>query len=218
MVTGNRPFVTSNRLLVTGNRPVVDDNKCLVTGSKSSDERSLSSCLNFQEVYDVKARRLPAPAGCRPDRLGDNFAAEITAHGTEWEIPAAEIAGAATALAAFKPLHAQAAGPERNRVIVEEKNEANGGGVRVGSDGAVGAVFTMSGGRIQGGTDSDGFTKSGIPGGNQRGAALHVDMWAPDVTSAKWGSGGAYTKDGAPQTGGSDIGSTDDTLIAVPAK
>ncbi|MDR2070910.1 MAG: hypothetical protein LBP81_05805 [Treponema sp.] len=55
---------------------------------------------------------------------GDNFAAEITAHGTEWEIPAAEVSGVTTALAAFKTLHTQAASPERNRVIVEEKNEA----------------------------------------------------------------------------------------------
>ena len=55
---------------------------------------------------------------------GDNFAAEITAHGTEWEIPAAEIAGVTTALAAFKTLHTQAASPEKSPVIIEEKNEA----------------------------------------------------------------------------------------------
>jgi hypothetical protein len=55
---------------------------------------------------------------------GDNFAAEVTAHGAEWEIPAAESTGVTTALAAFKTLHTQSAGPERTRVIVEQKNEA----------------------------------------------------------------------------------------------
>lgn len=55
---------------------------------------------------------------------GDNFAAEITAHGTVWEIPAAEVSGVTTALAAFKALHTQAAGPDRSRVIVAAKNEA----------------------------------------------------------------------------------------------
>jgi hypothetical protein len=55
---------------------------------------------------------------------GDNFVAEITAHGTEWEIPAVEITEVTAALAVFKTLHAQAASPERSRVIVEEKNEA----------------------------------------------------------------------------------------------
>jgi hypothetical protein len=98
-------------------------------------------------------------------------------------------------------------------------NSASGSTFAAGSGVYIDAsTFTMSGGRIQGGTDSDGFTKNGIPGGNQRGAALHVDIWAPDVTSAKWGTGGTYTKGGVPQTGGSDIGSTDDTLIAVPAQ
>lgn len=55
---------------------------------------------------------------------GGNFAAEITAHGTEWEIPAVEITGVTTAFAAFKTLHTQAASPEKSPVIIEEKNEA----------------------------------------------------------------------------------------------
>jgi hypothetical protein len=73
------------------------------------------------------------------------------------------------------------------------------------------AAFTMNGGRIQGGTDSDGFTKN--IGSSEGTAALFLYD-----TTAKWGTGGAYTKGGKPQTGGSDIGSTDDTLIAVPGK
>jgi phosphoribosylformylglycinamidine (FGAM) synthase PurS component len=55
---------------------------------------------------------------------GDNFVAEITEHGTEWEIPAAEGAGVTTALAAFKALHVKAVSPEKSPVIIEEKNEA----------------------------------------------------------------------------------------------
>jgi hypothetical protein len=34
----------------------------------------------------------------------------------------------------------------------------------------------------------------------------------------KWGTGGTYTKGGVPQTGGSDITTTDETLIAIPAQ
>ena len=80
------------------------------------------------------------------------------------------------------------------------------------------ATFTMKGGRIQGSTDSDGFTKNIGPG---EMAALSVYD-----STAKWGTGGAYTKGGVSRTGGSDIvpidadsnGGTDDTLIATPAK
>jgi hypothetical protein len=78
-------------------------------------------------------------------------------------------------------------------------------------------TFTMSGGRIQGNTDRDGFTKNILAGRDQGGTALSVDMWEAGVT-AKWGTGGAYTKGGVSQSGGSDIGSTDDTLIAVPGQ
>jgi predicted outer membrane repeat protein len=80
-----------------------------------------------------------------------------------------------------------------------------GGGVFVVDDG----IFTMKGGRIQGSTDSEGFTKNTA---STSGAAIYVD---PDI-EAKWGTGGAYTKGGVTQTGGSDIGTSDDTLIATP--
>jgi hypothetical protein len=81
-----------------------------------------------------------------------------------------------------------------------------GGGVQVEqSDSA----FTLKGGRIQGGADSDGFAKN-----------TATDEWAAFCVSknpsAKWGAGGAYTKGGAAQSGGSDIGNSDDTLIAAP--
>ncbi|MDR2793973.1 MAG: hypothetical protein LBB61_10000, partial [Treponema sp.] len=66
---------------------------------------------------------LPAQEAALAD-WGDNFVAEITAHGTEWEIPAAEITAVATALDVFKTLHAKAVSPEKNSVIVAEKNAA----------------------------------------------------------------------------------------------
>jgi hypothetical protein len=69
-----------------------------------------------------------------------------------------------------------------------------------------GTSFTMKGGRIQGGTDSDGFAKNS--GDN---AAIIVNS----IVTAKWGTGGTYTKGGVAQSGGSDIGTTDDTLIAI---
>ena len=91
---------------------------------------------------------------------------------------------------------------------------SDGGGVYVADS----AVFTMQSGRIQGSTDSDGFAKNILTGRNESwGAALNVDMYEPDTT-AKWGAGGAYTTGGASQTGGSVIGSTNDTLIAVPGR
>jgi hypothetical protein len=78
-----------------------------------------------KEPYNAYTWRLFAAAGSRAlIDWGDNFVAELTAHGTEWEIPAAEITGVITALAAFKALHAQAVSPEKSSVIIEEKNEA----------------------------------------------------------------------------------------------
>jgi hypothetical protein len=89
-----------------------------------------------------------------------------------------------------------------------------GGGVVIGTEG----TFTMRGGRIQGGTDSDGFTKNAASNNNSGSAALMVrDQWN-HVGTAKWGTGGTYTKGGVSQTGGSDISNTNDTLIAVPAR
>jgi hypothetical protein len=81
------------------------------------------------------------------------------------------------------------------------------------------ATFTMKGGRIQGSEDSDGFTKNIGPG--ESTAALF--MWD---STAKWGTGGTYTRGGVSQSGGSDIvpidadsgGRTNDTLIAIPAR
>jgi hypothetical protein len=81
------------------------------------------------------------------------------------------------------------------------------------------ATFTLNGGRIQGSADSDGFTKNS--GSAEGTAALFV--WD---STATWGTGGAYTRGGVSQSGGSDIvpidadtgGRTNDTLIAIPPR
>jgi hypothetical protein len=81
------------------------------------------------------------------------------------------------------------------------------------------ATFILKGGRIQGSVDSDGFAKN--VGAYKNSVALSVYD-----STAKWGTGGTYTRGGIPQTGGSDIvpieadsgSGTNDTLIAVPAQ
>jgi hypothetical protein len=96
-----------------------------------------------------------------------------------------------------------------NTVTAMRGTSANGGGVRVQE----GGTFTMEGGTIYGKAES-------LPAGADANLANHAPR---DVSlyidgTVKWGTGGAYTKGGVPQTGGGDIGSTDDTLIAIPAQ
>jgi hypothetical protein len=87
---------------------------------------------------------------------------------------------------------------------------AAGGGVRVDN----GNMFTMKGGTIYGKTSNLplGADPSLANSGGNKTAALSAGEGA-----AKWGTGGTYTKGGVDKAGGSDIGSTDDTLIAIPA-
>jgi hypothetical protein len=86
-----------------------------------------------------------------------------------------------------------------------------GGGVKLENS----AIFTMSGGTIYGKVDSlPAGTDPSLANSAGRDASLLVDKGV----SSKWGTGGTYTKGGASQSGGSDIGSTDDTLIAEPGK
>jgi hypothetical protein len=90
----------------------------------------------------------------------------------------------------------------------------------VGTRGASGGVqargtFIMEGGTIYGRNAEGGKANDG-PGSS---SALNVPP--PDLSpgaTAKWGIGGTYTKGGVPQSGGTDIGTTHDTLIAVPAR
>jgi hypothetical protein len=101
--------------------------------------------------------------------------------------------------------------------IVTGKNASECGGVQVNE-----SVFVMEGGTIYGSADS-------LPAGtdpslaNSARSRVALRVWQ---ATAKWGTGGTYTKGGVSQVGGSDIvlpdsghdvGSTDVTLIAVPA-
>ena len=97
-------------------------------------------------------------------------------------------------------------------------NSANraGGGVDV----RYGAIFILEGGTIYG-SEAD----SGNANISSTGAAL-VNGWddpMPIPPTAKWGTGGTYTKGDVPQTGGSDIVQAkrgqdyiNETLIAIP--
>jgi hypothetical protein len=111
-------------------------------------------------------------------------------------------------------------------VIAGNRAGNGGGGVDVKE-----SAFTLKGGRIQGGTDSDGFSANT---GGESWWAQALAVWR---STAKWGTGGAYTMvgyidsdgdtigdlSGAAKTGGSDIveinkdgyGSTMETLIAT---
>jgi hypothetical protein len=85
-----------------------------------------------------------------------------------------------------------------------------GGGVKLEAS----AIFTMTGGTIYGKADS-------LPAGTDPSLANSADrdmaLWVQEAdVSSKWGTGGTYTKGGVSQSGGGDIGSTSDTLIATP--
>jgi len=90
---------------------------------------------------------------------------------------------------------------------------SSGGGVAL----LRGGVFIMEGGTIYGKAES-------LPAGTNASLANSVRGYYASLTNdgtdntAKWGTGGTYTKGGVSQTGGSNIARTDDTLIAVPAR
>jgi hypothetical protein len=88
---------------------------------------------------------------------------------------------------------------------------SNGGGVSVGR----GGVFVMECGTIYGSANRlPAGTNASLANSAKTNESLHVSV--ADESSVKWGTGGAYTKGGVSQSGGSDIGSSNDTLIAVP--
>jgi hypothetical protein len=87
---------------------------------------------------------------------------------------------------------------------------SGGGGVYI-----EGSTFTLKGGTIYGKSDSlPPETDPSLANSAERNSALEVNGAG---ATAKWGTGGTYTKGGVDQAGGSGIGNTDDTLIAVPA-
>jgi hypothetical protein len=91
-----------------------------------------------------------------------------------------------------------------------DSSTSRGGGAFINGN----STFTMQGGIIYGKSDSlPTGTAPSLANSAKYNSALNVD----DDSTAKWGTGGTYTKGGVDQTGGSDIGGTDGTLIAVPA-
>jgi hypothetical protein len=105
-------------------------------------------------------------------------------------------------------------------IIYGNRSARLAGGVMLGgSSERNNGTFIMEGGRIQGGTASDGFAANT----DRRDAATLLTAGSPVSSTATWGTGGTYTKGGgapggAAQTGGSDIATTDDTLITKPAQ
>ena len=79
-----------------------------------------------------------------------------------------------------------------------------GGGVYLS---VKGVTFTMTGGTIYG---------SSTQGGNANTAPNGAAIF--NQTTARWGTGGTYTRGGVNQSGGGNIASTNDTLIAIPAR
>jgi hypothetical protein len=86
----------------------------------------------------------------------------------------------------------------------------SGGGVAIARDG----VFTLKGGTIYG---KIGSLPAGVDPGFANIASNTVALSMVDGTTANWGTGGTYIKGIEPQTGGTNIGGTDETLIAIPA-
>jgi hypothetical protein len=69
----------------------------------------------------------------------------------------------------------------------------------------------LEGGTIYGASAEDGKANNSV-----RNSDIALAVWGDGT--AKWGTGGTYTKGGVSQTGGNDIGSTGDTLIAIHAQ
>ena len=74
----------------------------------------------------------------------------------------------------------------------------------------------MEGGMVYGNAASlPAGTNASLANSANDHVSLHIDS---REFTAKWGTGGTYTKGGASQTAGSSIGITDDTLIATPKR
>jgi hypothetical protein len=71
--------------------------------------------------------------------------------------------------------------------VISGNSASYGGGVNVTD----GDTFTLEGGRIQDGTDSDGFTKNTTSNTRVNDAVLNKHE-----NTANWGTGGTYTKGG----------------------
>jgi hypothetical protein len=99
-----------------------------------------------------------------------------------------------------------------------------GGGIFVGAmEGD--NTFVLEGGTIYGNANSiPSGTDARLANNAPTAAAMRITFWGGNL-KVRWGTGGTYTRGGMHQTGGSDIvplrgqhGTTDDTLIAIPAR
>jgi hypothetical protein len=102
-----------------------------------------------------------------------------------------------------------------NTTIAADTSFGGGGGVCVDE-----STFTLQGGTIYG---SDAAAKAGGTANetkNSKGVSVSSGAALSVVRGVitKWGTGGKYTKGGVPQTGGSAIATTDETLIAIPKR
>ena len=88
--------------------------------------------------------------------------------------------------------------------------DENGGGVGMYNGDS---TFIMIGGTIYGSADR---LPAGVDASLANNAPSGVALFSRGT--ARWGTGGTYTKGGVAQAGGSDIGRTNDTLIAIPAR
>jgi len=90
------------------------------------------------------------------------------------------------------------------------------------------SAFIIEGGTIYGKADSlSAGTDTSLANSTSASGDWGVSLGVYNMSTAKWGTGGTYTKSGIPQTGGSEIapsrlnngnGTTDETLIAVPRR
>jgi hypothetical protein len=97
--------------------------------------------------------------------------------------------------------------------VISGNSANNGGGMEVWGKG----TFTLEGGTIYGKADSlPANTNPSLANSAEGGDTATLNV--ADEATVNWGTGGTYTKGSETQTGGSDIGSTDETLIAVPKK
>jgi hypothetical protein len=122
--------------------------------------------------------------------------------------------GVGGGVSVYKGTFSMEDGTISGNTVTSEQESANGGGVTVRGENG---TFTMQGGTIYGKIDK-------LPVGtdpslaNSAGGGDTATLEVRDQATAKWGTNGTYTKGDVDQTGGSNICSTDETLIATPGQ
>jgi hypothetical protein len=99
--------------------------------------------------------------------------------------------------------------------VAEGNNDGIGGGVLIGGN----VTFMLEGGTIYGSASSlPAGTYVSLANSAPSGSAIFLEPWRVVNQIARWGTGGTYTRGGVSQTGGSNIATTNETLIAIPAR